>query len=198
MTFEWMDAKVELPNDGKPVLVLYEGHYAIGWRKNSPTLLSPGAWLLHLGGKTFSPYPSKHPRWWAPLPAAPEVEPLVSPATEGEEVVFWRKSVSDLFTDVRSLLDTDELWKQFLTLADRHRPSEAPPVIEMLLWCPECSERHVDEGQWAVNRHHTHACQHCGHVWRPAVECTRGVRFLPGFRNLADRKPTTGKDPAHG
>ena len=36
---------------------------------------------------------------------------------------------------------------------------------------------------WATREHHTHACQHCGHVWRPAVACTVGVRFLPGFRN---------------
>ena len=53
----------------------------------------------------------------------------------------------------------------------------------MLLWCPECGKRHLDEGTYAHQAHHTHACQHCGHVWRPAIVCTCGVQFLPGFRN---------------
>jgi rubredoxin len=55
--------------------------------------------------------------------------------------------------------------------------------IPMLLWCPECGGRHIDEGDFATKKHHTHACQHCGHVWRPAVEPTCGVQFLPGFKN---------------
>ena len=54
---------------------------------------------------------------------------------------------------------------------------------DMLLWCPECGQRHIDEGEFSRKVHHTHACQHCGHVWRPAVIPTRGVRFLPGFKN---------------
>jgi hypothetical protein len=53
----------------------------------------------------------------------------------------------------------------------------------MLLWCPECGERHVDVGEFATKPHHTHACQHCGHCWRPAIVPTAGVRFLPGFKN---------------
>lgn len=58
-----------------------------------------------------------------------------------------------------------------------------PPAIPMLLWCPECGERHIDEGEFATKLHHTHACQHCGMVWRPAIVPTVGVRFLPGFKN---------------
>jgi hypothetical protein len=59
-------------------------------------------------------------------------------------------------------------------------PSEPVPI---LLWCPQCSARHVDEGDFATKPHHTHACQHCGHCWRPAIVPTVGVRFLPGFKN---------------
>lgn len=55
--------------------------------------------------------------------------------------------------------------------------------IPMRLNCPECGELHIDEGRFATKVHHTHACQHCGAVWRPAVVPTVGVRFLPGFRN---------------
>ena len=53
----------------------------------------------------------------------------------------------------------------------------------MLLWCPECGERHLDEGEFETRIHHTHACQTCGMVWRPALVATRGVKFLPGFKN---------------
>ena len=35
--------------------------------------------------------------------------------------------------------------------------------VPMLLWCPECGERHIDEGDFAKKLHRTHACQHCGH-----------------------------------
>ena len=57
--------------------------------------------------------------------------------------------------------------------------------IPMLLWCPCCHARHYDEGEFAIKPHHTHACQHCGVVWRPAVVATVGVQFLPGFKNTA-------------
>lgn len=59
-------------------------------------------------------------------------------------------------------------------------PDESVP---MLLHCPQCSARHVDEGEFATKPHHTHACQSCGHVWRPAIGPTCGVQFLPGFKN---------------
>lgn len=55
--------------------------------------------------------------------------------------------------------------------------------IPMRLPCPSCGELHIDEGEFAARVHHTHACQKCGAVWRPAVNATVGVRFLPGFKN---------------
>lgn len=58
-----------------------------------------------------------------------------------------------------------------------------PVTIPMLLWCPECHVRHIDRGEWTARTHHTHACQSCGHVWRPAIVPTIGVQFLPGFKN---------------
>ena len=58
-----------------------------------------------------------------------------------------------------------------------------PEAIPMLLHCPMCNKRHIDEGDFATKSHHTHACQHCGHVWRPAIVPTVGVQFLPGFKN---------------
>lgn len=56
-------------------------------------------------------------------------------------------------------------------------------AIPMILTCPSCGDRHIDEGPFAEIAHHTHACQGCGMVWRPAKVNTHGVRFLPGYRN---------------
>jgi hypothetical protein len=71
-----------------------------------------------------------------------------------------------------------------------------PAPIPMRLPCPgiverngmqvPCGELHVDEGEFATKPHHTHACQECGLVWRPAVVATVGVRFLPGYKNGGD------------
>ena len=63
----------------------------------------------------------------------------------------------------------------------RGRKVSAP--IPMRLPCPECHALHIDVGEFATKPHHTHACQECGAVWRPAVVCTVGVKFLPGFKN---------------
>lgn len=67
----------------------------------------------------------------------------------------------------------------------------ADEPIPMLLWCPACSARHIDEGKFATKRHHTHACQSCGMVWRPALVPTVGVQFLPGFKNCEHPSATT-------
>lgn len=58
--------------------------------------------------------------------------------------------------------------------------------IPMLLWCPECGQRHIDEGEFASKIHHTHACQRCGMVWRPAIVPTVGVWHLPGFKDAGE------------
>jgi hypothetical protein len=55
--------------------------------------------------------------------------------------------------------------------------------VPMILTCPMCSARHIDEGEFATKEHHTHACQRCGLVWRPAIVATVGVQFLPGYND---------------
>jgi hypothetical protein len=49
--------------------------------------------------------------------------------------------------------------------------------IPMRLVCPTCKKLHIDEGEFATKPHHTHACQFCGNVWRPALQPTVGVQF---------------------
>jgi len=63
------------------------------------------------------------------------------------------------------------------------REEKAFEPIALLIHCPQCGMRHIDSGEFATKLHHTHACQDCGHVWRPAKENTVGVRFLPGYKN---------------
>lgn len=51
--------------------------------------------------------------------------------------------------------------------------------INMLLFCPHCSEQHIDDPQpekgWDNPPHRSHECQFCGWVWRPADVATYGV-----------------------
>lgn len=86
------------------------------------------------------------------------------------------------FTKVKA----DALARELLRLCE-YVPGESSATehvpIPMLLWCPDCGARHVDEGEWSKRVHHTHACQDCGMAWRPAAVPTVGVRFLPGFKN---------------
>lgn len=67
------------------------------------------------------------------------------------------------------------------------KPEKIHAPIPMLLTCPnpDCCKRHIDRGEFATKAHHTHACQECGMVWRPAVEPTVGVQHLPGFKDPA-------------
>ena len=66
-------------------------------------------------------------------------------------------------------------------MTDASKPIDAP--IPMIIHCPDCGCRHVDKGEFATKPHHTHACQACGMVWRPAIVPTVGVQFLPGFKD---------------
>lgn len=95
--------------------------------------------------------------------------------------------------DAEFVIAASVLWPAALDEIEqlRHRLGErtfeagiqALPV-PMLLWCPECGERHVDV-DFATRVHHTHSCQSCGLTWRPAVVPTVGVQFLPGFKDEA-------------
>lgn len=81
-------------------------------------------------------------------------------------------------------LDKEEQHRWVRTVTAARRVLAGDP-IPMLLVCPDprCGMRHIDEGEFATKPHHTHACQSCGMVWRPALGPTVGVQFLPGFKN---------------
>lgn len=62
---------------------------------------------------------------------------------------------------------------------DKH---EGAP-IQMLLWCPLCHARHIDDGAFKTKPHRDHSCQACGLTWRPAKVPTVGVQFLEGYKD---------------
>lgn len=109
---------------------------------------------------------------------------LINPLVHVVDVDAYEVHVAVIRVDGGSV--TPELAAAALHAASKSyvtRDCDAPHP--MVLTCPAkgCDERHVDEGEWATRIHHTHACQQCGHVWRPAVFPTVGVRFLPGFKD---------------
>lgn len=75
---------------------------------------------------------------------------------------------------------------RFSVPMDEQLHTPLAPSIPMILNCPACGARHVDAGRFATHPHHTHACQQCGMVWRPAIVPTVGVQFLPGFKDPTD------------
>lgn len=99
-----------------------------------------------------------------------------------EEISRLRKKNEGLEREVTSLTNAGCVILDTLSRLKQHY-NESMSSIPMRLNCPKCGELHLDEGEFAVKVHHTHACQICGMVWRPAVVPTVGVRFLPGFKN---------------
>jgi len=106
---------------------------------------------------------------------------------------FGPASHSDIYTAAGDLADailalSPEGLGTFTLETGKLSPSY---TIPMILACPRCGERHIDEADFAEVAHHTHACQSCGVVWRPAKVNTHGVDFLPGYRNAAPSEATT-------
>jgi hypothetical protein len=57
--------------------------------------------------------------------------------------------------------------------------------IDMLLFCPQCGEQHIDEAKgewdgqpWMNPPHKSHLCESCGCIWRPSDHATNGVRTI--------------------
>jgi len=102
-----------------------------------------------------------------------------SPELAGAAAVAWLALYGgQILVDLR---DGHQAQNSVAALERQIEDLKAP--VPMLLWCPDCGERHIDKGAFATKPHHTHACQHCGHCWRPAVVPTVGVQYLPGFKD---------------
>lgn len=136
------------------------------WLTIERTEYSTDIWAIRRNGDVWT----RNNEWeWEPMPSS----------RDDDFLGRARWTLEEAWVAARSIADNDE----------PPPPRKALPVttsdtpIPMLIWCSQCRERHVDIGEFATKPHHTHACQRCGNVWRPALVATVGVRFLPGFKN---------------
>lgn len=90
-----------------------------------------------------------------------------------------RRRASILHSDGQRLFVPPVARRGLEPIAEESKPSPIP----LILYCPMCQERHIDEGVHATRPHRTHSCQSCGHTWRPAIVPTVGVKYLPGYKN---------------
>ncbi len=100
------------------------------------------------------------------------------PKTEGH------RAVADILASIEDARSCAEWFSKFKAAPDPTNDS-----VPMRLPCPMCGVLHIDTGKFATKKHHTHACQVCGMVWRPAIVPTVGVQFLPGFLDTASKQP---------
>jgi hypothetical protein len=81
-------------------------------------------------------------------------------------------------------------WRE---LAEAHEP------VPMILFCPACGGRHIDqadaENGWLNPPHRSHLCAACGHIWRPADIPTVGVEEI-ATRGRLDVDPPAEGAPA--
>lgn len=70
--------------------------------------------------------------------------------------------------------------REYRTMSGPDAPKDKP--IPMILYCPSCGMKHIDEPNeakgWTNPPHRSHECQHCGVVWRPADVATVGVHTI--------------------
>lgn len=63
--------------------------------------------------------------------------------------------------------------------------------VPMILFCPRCGTRHIDQADppgWLNPPHRSHLCAACGNIWRPADIATVGVASI-GTRGRLDVDP---------
>ncbi len=97
-------------------------------------------------------------------------------------------AAADVRADLELLLSIHE---RIVNLAELVRIL-APPImspVPMLLACPACDVKHVDEDEWATRPHRTHLCGACGALFRPALVPTIGVAALVE-PNVVDAAPS--------
>lgn len=60
-----------------------------------------------------------------------------------------------------------------------------PLPVPVVIYCPACQTKHIDEGEWATRPHKTHKCQNCSLEWRPFPYATVGIVGAPASGDAA-------------
>jgi hypothetical protein len=116
----------------------------------------------------------------------------VSKETDWHDIVRLARQVGERIGQKDSR-DEDVVYNVINSLNCKLMSVVSSGSIPMRLECPSCHELHIDEGEFATKAHHTHACQHCGDVWRPAIVHTVW-RSVPA--RLQKRMSHCGRDPS--
>jgi hypothetical protein len=123
--------------------------------------------------------------------------------TENEQLTAIDACYNAAYEAVPAYVEGDSLAECFRGMDRRIQELKAP--VDMLLFCPQCGEQHVDEAnpgvceicggekddfprnegslicacgnftEWLNPPHKSHRCNFCNHVWRPADVPTNGV-----------------------
>lgn len=101
-------------------------------------------------------------------------------ANEEEEEIEREEEIRSLHEEIgdaeHSIKSANERLRELGVVVADQQP------VDMLLYCPECFEQHIDKPQpdknWDNPPHRSHECQVCDHVWRPADVPTNGVTSI--------------------
>lgn len=103
-------------------------------------------------------------------------------------------------TRQRSLVDETVYQGALFRGANWRALAEAREPVPMILFCPVCGERHIDQpdpaNEWTNPPHRSHLCAACGHIWRPADICTVGVETIQ-TRGRLDGQTAQRAAPMH-
>lgn len=85
-------------------------------------------------------------------------------------------------------------WREVIAADHPDSAADSHP-IDVILYCPQCKNLHIDAPQpddgWSNPPHRSHLCHFCGAIWRPAEVCTNGVARV-GTRGAGDTWPPQG------
>lgn len=103
-----------------------------------------------------------------------------------------------------------DVFRQGVAWVLSQQAAQPVPPIDMVLHCPKCGLRHVDEAEgegddeattqrldvWRNPPHRSHLCHGCGHIWRPADVPTNGVAAIKthGTNDSAIAQPQQATD----
>lgn len=103
----------------------------------------------------------------------------------GQEAARLAKRAGVAIVDAgrRSFLVDQTVHEGVLFRLERWRKlAEARDPVPMILFCPRCGTRHIDQADpangWLNEPHRSHLCASCGTIWRPADIATVGVASI--------------------
>ena len=118
---------------------------------------------------------------------------------------FGKDSRYEWVCRLQKALDSAQLSASINSEFDRRNSSKNSLPIDMLLFCPNCGEQHIDRAKpeqkdetgesWNNPPHRSHRCDYCSWIWRPADVPTNGVKEIQ-TKGKVDQDPRPRKGGA--